>query len=206
MFPFWTVHHFHATLTQFYEPAKQLALGLAFGILIGLIPKGNLTAASLSILMLTLRVNLGSAMLSIFCVSMLSSFVDPLTHGIGMRFLGNEYCYEQISNLYNYPLVPWSSLNNTVVLGGLCLGLGLFYPSYHLSEAVFTKYYQPVKRIVKRDKKKRKADRNQSASSQTDQTVNTEVPGVPATKAETAQTINTQKEDTQALDFDWKNL
>ena len=116
---------------------RQLALAIALGAMIGLLPKGNLIAVGLTVMMFTVRVNLGAGLTTTFIVSLFASSLDPLTHGIGMRVLNHPGCYARIAEWYQLPIVPWTSLNNSVVLGGFALGLVLFYPVYHLSESLF---------------------------------------------------------------------
>ena len=116
---------------------RQLAMAVALGMMIGLLPKGNLLAAGFTVMLLTLRVNLGVGLTTAFLVTLLSGSIDPLTHGIGLRMLRNPTVHPFLSQLHQWPVVPWMSLNNSVVLGSFVLGIGLFYPTYHGSERAF---------------------------------------------------------------------
>lgn len=129
---------------------RQLALGLAMGMLIGLVPKGNLTAGVLMVLLLGTQVNLGVGTLSAVVFTWVGGLADPLSHRIGEALLTHRALEPTWAFLYDLPLVPWTGLNNTVVLGSLLLGLWLFYPVYRLSEFVFQRY-QPwtVERLGK---------------------------------------------------------
>ncbi len=117
--------------------ARQLAMGVALGMAIGLLPKGNLIAFGLTVVMLTLRVNLGTGFLTAFAVSLMAGLLDPLTHRIGTRILSQPVLYQQLAGWYELPIVPWTALNNTVVIGATVLGATLFYPTFHLSEKAF---------------------------------------------------------------------
>jgi uncharacterized protein (TIGR03546 family) len=116
---------------------RQLALGLAVGMLVGLVPKGNLTAILLMGVLLASRVNLGTGMIGAVMFSWLAAALDPLSHRIGEALLTRESLQPMWTHLYRLPLAPWTALNNTVVLGSLLLGLWLFYPVYRLSELGF---------------------------------------------------------------------
>lgn len=116
---------------------RQLALGLALGMLIGLVPKGNLTAVLLGVILLASRVHLGAGMLAAAVFSWVGMLLDPLSHRIGQAFLTLDALQPTWAYLYDLPLAPWTALNNTVVLGSLLLGLWLFYPVYRLSELAF---------------------------------------------------------------------
>ena len=118
---------------------RQVALGIALGMMIGLVPKGNLVAVGLAVLLFGLRVNVGSGLLVAFLVSLVSPQLDELTHGLGMRVLSLPVVYRQLTAWYELPLVPWTSLNNSVVMGGSLLGAALFYPVFHLSESLLMK-------------------------------------------------------------------
>ena len=119
---------------------RQVAMGIALGVMIGLVPKGNLIAVGLAVLLLGLRVNVGSGLFVAFLVSLLSSHLDVLTHRIGIRVLSQPVVYDRLAAWYELPLVPWTSLNNTVVMGGALLGLALFYPIFHVGESLLSRW------------------------------------------------------------------
>lgn len=121
------------------ETPRQLALGFTIGMMIGLVPKGNLTAVALSMILLGTRVNLGTGMLAALLFSWASGVTDPLAHRIGCGLLTHEPLQPLFAWLYSIPLVPWTALDNTVVFGSLMLGVWLFLPVYHFSYAAFEK-------------------------------------------------------------------
>lgn len=115
------------------DSPRQLACGVALGMLIGLVPKDNLTAVVLGVLLLMLRTNLAVAALSAFCFSCIGGWADPLTHRIGYWLLTRPSLQGFYAGLFELPVIPWTRLNNTVVAGNLVFGLVLFYPVYELS-------------------------------------------------------------------------
>ncbi len=117
---------------------RQVAVGIALGMMIGLVPKGNLVAVSLAFLLFGLRVNVGAGLLAAFLVSLWSPRIDQLTHGLGIRVLNVPWVFQHLAAWFDMPLVAWTSLNNTVVMGGLLLGAMLFYPVFHLSELLLS--------------------------------------------------------------------
>ena len=72
------------------DSPRQIAMGLALGAVIGLVPKGNLLAAVLMMIVCASRVNLGAAMLSAFAFSWIGMWVDPLSHRIGLALLSHD--------------------------------------------------------------------------------------------------------------------
>jgi uncharacterized protein (TIGR03546 family) len=124
--------YFRRAITAQDTPG-QIAAGFALGMLLGLVPKGNLLAILLSLTIFASRANLGMAMVSALAFSILGPFCDPLTHRVGLALLTWNALEPTWSNLYNLPLVPWTAFNNTVVLGNLVLGIGLVYPTFHFA-------------------------------------------------------------------------
>ena len=118
----------------------QMALGFALGLMIGLVPKGNLIAISLMVVLGALRINLGVGMLTAFAVSWFGPLLDHLTHPIGQILLANESLNPFWTEFYNMPVAPWTKFNNTVVLGSFALGMALVLPAFFISRPVFAKY------------------------------------------------------------------
>ena len=173
------------------DSPKQLAFGVALGLAIGLIPKGNLVAAALTILLFAFRTNLGAGLLTVCAVSSFSVRLDPLLDGIGTRLLGNATVYAWMAKLYELPLVPWTALNNTVVMGGVILGAALFYPAYHLSEMLFDRFYEDAKAaVVRRLKRQKPSGEVPTTTERPSPDVNTPIPAPhlngPATVAQPA--------------------
>ena len=116
------------------DSPEQIALGFALGMLIGLVPKDNLIAISLGVVLFSSRANLGAAALAGFLFTWLGVWADPISHRIGLGLLEFSALRPLWTWLYNFPLAPWTAFNNTVVLGSLILGLALFYPVFRLIE------------------------------------------------------------------------
>jgi uncharacterized protein (TIGR03546 family) len=102
-------------------------------MMVGLVPKGNLIALLLSMLLLSLRLNLAAGLLAAGIFSWIGMLIDPLTNRLGYSLLSNANLYGFWTWLYNLPLAPWTRFNNTVVLGSLLVGAWLFYPVYEAS-------------------------------------------------------------------------
>jgi len=123
---------------------RQLAAGFALGMVLGLVPKGNLTAVGLGLVLFTCRVNLGAGLLAAAVFSWAGVWFDPAADDLGHLLLGAGWLTPLWTALYNVPVARWSGFNNTVVLGNLGLGLILFYPVYVVSLAVFERIARPV--------------------------------------------------------------
>lgn len=119
------------------DTVRQLAYGVAFGMVLGLIPKGNLIAILIPVVVFSFRVNLGTAMLAAISFSFLAMTLDPFSHRVGVMFLKAPALASFWTAIYQWPLVPWTKINNTVVLGNLVLGFVSFYPTYRISLSFF---------------------------------------------------------------------
>lgn len=132
------------------ESPHLLALGLSLGMVVGLVPKDNLTATILATSLLALRLNLGAAAVSALVFLWAGALLDPLSHALGHAILVFKPLQPLFTRLFDLPIVPWTNLNNTVVLGNLVIGLVLFYPAYWLSKRGIEKYCPPlVERLQK---------------------------------------------------------
>jgi uncharacterized protein (TIGR03546 family) len=136
-------------LTEESTP-RQMALGFALGALIGLVPKGNLTAVALMGLLCAVRVNLGAGLFGLFLFSWVAILTDPLADSVGLWLLSQESLRSVWTMLYDTPVVPWTGFSNTLVLGSLILGVALFYPLYRLSEPGWNRYWPPIEQRIKK--------------------------------------------------------
>jgi len=119
---------------------EQLAWAMALGVLLGVVPKGNLTAMLLVCLVLVLRVNHAMAAVTAVVVSIAAVLLDPFTHQLGSWVLEQPALQGFFTWSWQQPLVPWTDLNNTVVMGSLLFGLMTLFPTYSLALPVFRSF------------------------------------------------------------------
>ncbi|MDA1015423.1 MAG: TIGR03546 family protein [Planctomycetota bacterium] len=131
---------------------KQLAMGVALGMMLGLLPKGNLLAIALMTVFCAARINLGVGTLAALVFSGIAVFLDPVTHVIGMNVLTAEWLRPAWTMFYNMPVAPWTRFNNTVVLGNLIVGVVLFYPTYRIGVVGFTRISPRVAELIGRSR------------------------------------------------------
>lgn len=132
------------------DSPRQIAAGAVIGLLLGLVPKGNLIAISLGVLLLSLRVN-KSAGLTVAClVSLLGTSADGLFHRLGANMLLIDSLQPFYATLYDLPLGPWIGFNNTVVLGALLVGLYSAYPVYLITTMLLDRFQPPLARWILR--------------------------------------------------------
>ena len=66
---------------------RRVALGLAIGMIIGLVPKGNLVAIALSLLLFGTKVNPGAGLCAAFVFSWVAIAWEPFLHRAGLLVL-----------------------------------------------------------------------------------------------------------------------
>lgn len=115
----------------------QLAAGFAIGMVIGLVPKGNLIALSLCVLLFSIRCNKGLGLAAAIAFSFVGPWTDPFAHRLGLAALSFRPLEATYASIFNLPLGPWLGLNNTVVVGSLLMGLYAAYPIFWLARLLF---------------------------------------------------------------------
>ena len=123
-----------------FDTSRQLALGVAFGLVIGLIPKDSLLPYAIALIAILSRGNLLSMGVSALVFSWLSPALDAASHQLGLWTLTVEGLESTWAWLYQLPIVPWTRLENTVVMGSLLLGLISCVPIYLVSFQFFEKF------------------------------------------------------------------
>jgi len=116
---------------------RQLALAVALGAVLGLIPKDNILAGFLVLLIFLLRVNLGVGIMTAGLFTWVGVFLEPYAEKLGSFLLHRPFLQSQANSFFELPLVAWTSLNNTIVLGEFLFGLFLFWPIYKVFFMIF---------------------------------------------------------------------
>ncbi len=129
---------------------KQIAAGIALGMIVGLVPKGNLLAFLLLTCISSLRISLPAIFFSTFIFSWFAMLLDPLTDRVGDIVLRQPTLVPFWTWLYDHPLVPWTHFNNTIVMGSLLVGVVASYPLYRVVLPLVEKYEPPVSSRVRK--------------------------------------------------------
>ncbi len=118
------------------EP-HQLAWGLALGLLLGIVPHGNLMAFAILLFIMSVGVNHGMVAVTAVITSMLASRLDTQTHAVGKYLLTHPDFSPILASAWRLPVVPWTDINNTVVMGSLAVGLAFVVPAYLFTYPIF---------------------------------------------------------------------
>jgi uncharacterized protein (TIGR03546 family) len=114
----------------------QLAAGFALGMIVGLVPKGNLIVLSLCVLLFSMRVNKGLALAAAIVFTMIGPYADAFSHKLGLAVLSITSFQPIYASVLCLPLGPWIGFHNTVVTGSLLVGLYVAYPAYWTVRAI----------------------------------------------------------------------
>jgi uncharacterized protein (TIGR03546 family) len=130
-------------LSQYRSPGA-IAGGIAFGSMLGLIPKDNLLALFLLAMVALLPINQLFACAVACLVSLVGPWTTPFTDWIGYQVLRWELVGSVLASLYTLPMVPWFRLENTIVMGSMIVGLVLWIPAYYLSLRASIRFYRAI--------------------------------------------------------------
>lgn len=132
MFFFQCFRKFRALLGVDATP-QQIAAGLASGLMIGVVPKDNLLAFVLFILVASFRISLPTLFFAAFVGSWIAAFFESRLNQVGEAILTSPALLPYWAYLYHLPLMPWTNFNHTQVMGGLVVGTVGWYPLYRFS-------------------------------------------------------------------------
>ena len=138
---------------------SQIAAGFAWGLLLGLVPAGNVLWVVLFIVSFFFRIHRASKLLVLAILKLLSAAVGPMMDTVGWEVLHIEALQPIFTTLYNMPFVPFTKFNNTLVAGGLVSGIALWLPVFLLIFLLVPLYRTKVAPKI-RDNKLVKAIKN----------------------------------------------
>jgi uncharacterized protein (TIGR03546 family) len=130
------------------DTSRQLALGITFGMFVGLLPKDSLLAYAFGLLMLLSTANLLCGAISGFAFSWIGVVIDGPADAIGRWILTSSRFEATWTWLYQMPIVPWTRFNNTVVMGSLIISLLVAIPLYYVSRYFFERYGAAFKQRI----------------------------------------------------------
>lgn len=129
------------------DSSRQLALGVAIGAMIGVIPKDNLLFFVLLMILILSGANLITGAVSAIGASLLSANLQDILHQTGQTVFGWEPIMVPLSKFMQLPYAAWTRLDNSIVLGGLTIGITIALPIYLISFVFFQKYREPLERL-----------------------------------------------------------
>jgi len=124
------VARFIAALNANSRPG-EIAAGFACGILLALIPFGNLLWFLLFAVFFLLKLNAGTLLFTAALFKLFIGVLDPLVDSFGLSILTQPSLTPYLTSAINTPVLPLMEFNNSLVIGGLALGLLLWLPLFY---------------------------------------------------------------------------
>ncbi len=131
---------------------SQIALAISFAFVLALIPKTNLFWVSLFILTFFLKLNQAVEMVFIAVFSLLLGFLDKFLDRIGYAILTIPSLGDFFTKLFNSPFFYLTKYYNSLVMGGLVVGLAMFVPIYFLAKYLVDIYRDKVREKIANNK------------------------------------------------------
>lgn len=131
---------------------KQIAVGIACGLILGFAPSLSLQSILVFILLFIFRIQMGAAFLAAFFFAFIAWILDPINHWVGSRVLEIEALHPLYTTLYNMPIIPFTRFYNSVTMGAGVISIVLALPVYFISQILIAKYRTKVVERFKENK------------------------------------------------------
>jgi len=138
------VYKFIKVLNSNIEPS-QVALGMTFGFVLGIIPVSTLHWWAILILMYITKSNLAVGFAFIFFFKILGLVVAPFFDWFGYLILTRDFLNVFFTKLFNMPVIPFTRFFNTVVMGATVAGIVLFLPAFLVSRKFVILYRTKIR-------------------------------------------------------------
>lgn len=131
---------------------SQIAAGVSWGVLLGLVPLSNPFGIVLLIVSFFFNHNHGAKIFGLAIVKILSFLILPALDDLGYWILTMDSLNNLFTTMYNMPFVPFTKFNNTLVMGGLAAGVVLWIPVFALFMALIPLYRNKVAPKIRESK------------------------------------------------------
>lgn len=123
---------------------SQIAAGIAWGVLLGLIPAGNVFFVVLFVISFFFNHNHGAKIFGMALIKLISPLFVLLIDQFGWFILHIDALAPTFTTLFNMPFVPFTKFNNTLVMGGLIGGIILWLPVFGIFMAFIPLYRNTI--------------------------------------------------------------
>jgi len=134
------------------KKASQIALAISLAFILALVPKTNLFWVSLFVLTFFFKLNQAVEMVFIAVFSLLLGFLDVFLDKIGYVILMIPSLGSFFTKLFNSPFFYLTKYYNSLVMGGLAVGLVLALPIYFLAKYLVDVYRDRVREKIANNK------------------------------------------------------
>jgi len=132
--------------------STQIAAGIAFAFILALIPKANILWIVLFVLTFFLKVNQAMEIVFIAVFDLIALFFDVILDKIGYAILIIPNLRDSFTVLFNSPFFYFTRYYNTIVMGGLIVGIILAFPIYFLAKYLIDMYRNRARERIAHNK------------------------------------------------------
>jgi uncharacterized protein (TIGR03546 family) len=118
----------------------EIAHAASLGLLLAFVPRSNALWVLLFSLTVFFRINKGALFLTLILFSFIVPLADNYTEAIGYTLLTYPSWQPALLTLYETPFMLLTRFNNTVVAGGLVLGIVCYIPMYIITRLIVALY------------------------------------------------------------------
>jgi len=140
-----------ARLLRSGESPASIAAGFVMGMMIGFLSFRTLFTPFIILLIIIFNVNISAAIFAAVLFRLIAYLIDPVLHSLGYLLLADfSVLRDTWTFLYNLPFFRHIRFNNTVVLGGLLIGLVLIYPVFIAVKRLLVAYRDRYQEKIRR--------------------------------------------------------
>jgi len=145
--PIKTVTKFLASINANTRPG-EIAAGIAFGFLLALQPGMTIVRIIFLAFAFMLKINMPALFFSLLVFALGAPVFDIISDAFGGFVLGLSFLKGLFTTLYNMPLVPYTRFNDTLVMGGLVLGVLAWAPLFFLFRRLVQAYRTSLRQKI----------------------------------------------------------
>jgi len=124
--------------------SNQIAAGIACGLILGFAPLISLQVLLVFICIFMFRIQIGAALVSAVFFAFIAWLFDPVFSSVGSTILEVESMRPVFSAMYNMPLIPLTSFNNSITMGAGVMSLALAPFIFFASKRLIMTYREQV--------------------------------------------------------------
>ena len=118
----------------------EVAAAFACGMLLGILPAGNLLWIGLFVVFFFFKMHLATMLLTIAFFKIWIGLTDPLLDRLGLLILESPALGPFFTAVMNTPVLPFLRLDYSLVTGGLAAGIILWIPFFLLGRLLVRVY------------------------------------------------------------------
>lgn len=127
--------------------SRQIALAVALAFIVGLSPLLSLHNLVILLLVLLIKVHLGSFIIALGGFKLISYLLSPLIVSVGESLLTSPSLQGLFTSLYQFDWFKLAHWHNTFTLGAFVIGCLLALAVYFIVKLLIDKYRQHIKRF-----------------------------------------------------------